>query len=155
MNSCKLPLALAKFIRVFYHHHRFLWISDATRRTPSGSASWRCWTWAPRCTTPWPGRTWTTSAQLKSSARPLKVVKYSVKYKIIKLRKRYRKMLRTSDINFPTYNSCIPHQNYVYVFTSKKTNWDEIFIWSRLRIVYTDNTLNLYAQVKHSDKQSI
>ena len=106
MNSCKLPLTLAKFIRVFYHHHRFLWISDATRRTPSGSASWRCWTWAPRCTTPWPGRTWTTSAQLKSSARPLKVAKYSVKYKIIKLRKRYRKMLRTSDINFPTYNSC-------------------------------------------------
>lgn len=45
---------------------------------------------------------------------------------------------------YPTYNSCIPHQNYVYVFTSKKTNQTTLYKGERIVTLEQERLLKEY-----------
>ena len=47
---------------------------------------------------------------------------------------------------YPTYNSCIPHQNYVYVFTSKKTNQTTLYKGERIVTLEQEKLLKEYIE---------
>ena len=51
---------------------------------------------------------------------------------------------KSSKELFPTYNSCIPHQNYVYVFTSKKTNQTTLYKGERIVTLEQERLLKEY-----------
>lgn len=47
---------------------------------------------------------------------------------------------------YPTYNSCIPHQNYIYVFTSKKTNQTTLYKGERIVTLEQERLLKEYIE---------
>lgn len=53
---------------------------------------------------------------------------------------------KSSKELFPTYNSCIPHQNYVYVFTSKKTNQTTLYKGERIVTLEQEKLLKEYIE---------
>lgn len=53
---------------------------------------------------------------------------------------------KSSKELYPTYNSCIPHQNYVYVFTSKKTNQTTLYKGERIVTLEQEKLLKEYIE---------